>query len=280
MAHAGAVEPERIRLAELVAALSLGIDLGFGQPMEHVLRQCIIALRAGGARRPRRGRTGGRLLHRAARERRVSLRRPRAGQVVRRRHRAEVGEVRPRVREPAGRRGDAWAWSGAGTRRCTAFRVGLEFALSGHRDLDGMIEQHAALARGARRAARTCRTRCRTRSAPRTSSGTARAGRGSSGRRGADRGADRAARRVRRGRAPDRRRRRGRPCWPTSAPARSSIPTLPAAARAPMRRRHPRRPRRGRRRGTRSSRGAGARRAPHPRRSSTRAAWRSPTSST
>ena len=29
----------------LVAALSLGIDLGFGQPMEHVLRQCLIALR-------------------------------------------------------------------------------------------------------------------------------------------------------------------------------------------------------------------------------------------
>jgi HD-GYP domain-containing protein (c-di-GMP phosphodiesterase class II) len=28
-----------------VAALSLGIDLGFGQPMEHVLRQCLIATR-------------------------------------------------------------------------------------------------------------------------------------------------------------------------------------------------------------------------------------------
>src|SRR5438067_5878208 len=40
-------EPDRahVRLAELVAALSLGIDLGFGQPMEHVLRQCLIALR-------------------------------------------------------------------------------------------------------------------------------------------------------------------------------------------------------------------------------------------
>jgi hypothetical protein len=34
-----------VRLAELVAALSLGIDLGFGQPMEHVLRQRLIALR-------------------------------------------------------------------------------------------------------------------------------------------------------------------------------------------------------------------------------------------
>ena len=36
-----------VRLAELVAALSLGVDLGFGQPMEHVLRQCLIALRLG-----------------------------------------------------------------------------------------------------------------------------------------------------------------------------------------------------------------------------------------
>ena len=32
-------------MAELLAALSLGIDLGFGQPMERVLRQCRIALR-------------------------------------------------------------------------------------------------------------------------------------------------------------------------------------------------------------------------------------------
>src|SRR5204862_6787812 len=40
--RSGAAE---LRLAEVVAALSLGIDLGFGQPMEHVLRQCLIALR-------------------------------------------------------------------------------------------------------------------------------------------------------------------------------------------------------------------------------------------
>jgi HD-GYP domain-containing protein (c-di-GMP phosphodiesterase class II) len=39
------VRPNEVRLAELVAALSLGIDLGFGQPMEHVLRQCLIGLR-------------------------------------------------------------------------------------------------------------------------------------------------------------------------------------------------------------------------------------------
>src|SRR5216110_1440980 len=42
---AAVAERDRVRLAEIVAALSLGIDLGFGQPMEHVLRQCLIALR-------------------------------------------------------------------------------------------------------------------------------------------------------------------------------------------------------------------------------------------
>src|SRR4051812_11283688 len=41
----GAAGPTRVRLAELVATLSLGTDLGLGQPMEHVLRQCLIALR-------------------------------------------------------------------------------------------------------------------------------------------------------------------------------------------------------------------------------------------
>jgi HD-GYP domain-containing protein (c-di-GMP phosphodiesterase class II) len=34
-----------VRLAELVGALSLATDLGLGQPMEHVMRQCLIALR-------------------------------------------------------------------------------------------------------------------------------------------------------------------------------------------------------------------------------------------
>ena len=38
-------DPVRLRLAELLAASPLGVDLGFGQPMEHVLSQCMIALR-------------------------------------------------------------------------------------------------------------------------------------------------------------------------------------------------------------------------------------------
>ena len=40
-----APEGTRVRLAELVATLSLGTDLGMGQPMEHVIRQSLIALR-------------------------------------------------------------------------------------------------------------------------------------------------------------------------------------------------------------------------------------------
>jgi HD-GYP domain-containing protein (c-di-GMP phosphodiesterase class II)/DNA-binding CsgD family transcriptional regulator len=35
----------RVRLAELVAMISLGTDLGLGQPMEHAMRQALIALR-------------------------------------------------------------------------------------------------------------------------------------------------------------------------------------------------------------------------------------------
>ena len=31
-------------VAELIAALSLGTDLGLGQPVEHVLRMCVLAL--------------------------------------------------------------------------------------------------------------------------------------------------------------------------------------------------------------------------------------------
>src|SRR6516165_12586015 len=41
------VAQERVRLAELVALLSLGTDLGLGQQMEHMIRACLIALRLG-----------------------------------------------------------------------------------------------------------------------------------------------------------------------------------------------------------------------------------------
>lgn len=38
-------EPGPVRLAELIATLSLSADLGLGQPMEHVARSCLIAVR-------------------------------------------------------------------------------------------------------------------------------------------------------------------------------------------------------------------------------------------
>ena len=165
-----------VRLAELVAALSLGVDLGFGQPMEHVLRECMIALRLA----DRIGLGGGgaleRLLHGAARQRRLPLRRARAGEVVRGRHRAQVRQVRRRHAEPARAAAAMLSLVGSGNPPLHRFRVGLEFAISGRHDLDGMIARHAALATRAWPSGSACRRRCRRRSAPRTSSGTARAG--------------------------------------------------------------------------------------------------------
>src|SRR5262245_50369819 len=43
----GSTFRDRLRLAELIAALSLAIDLGLGQPMAHVLRTCLLAIRLG-----------------------------------------------------------------------------------------------------------------------------------------------------------------------------------------------------------------------------------------
>jgi hypothetical protein len=47
MSSDGRPAPVGVRLAELVAVLSLASDLGMGQPMEHAMRQCLIALRLG-----------------------------------------------------------------------------------------------------------------------------------------------------------------------------------------------------------------------------------------
>ena len=49
LARVQAALPARLRLAELIGALSLGIDLGLGQPMAHALRTCLLALRLGRA---------------------------------------------------------------------------------------------------------------------------------------------------------------------------------------------------------------------------------------
>jgi hypothetical protein len=134
------------RLAELVAALSLGVDLGFGQPMEHVLRQCLIALRladhAGLGERDRMAVYYTALLvnvgcHADAYEQAkwfgddITLKSGKYGH--------KLGSVRGALA--------AMRLVGAGNPPLHRFRVGLEFAFSGHRQLDGMISQHARLAR-------------------------------------------------------------------------------------------------------------------------------------
>ena len=136
----------RARLAELVAALSLGVDLGFGQPMEHVLRQCLIALRlAGQAGLDEQDRMAvyyTALLvnvgcHADAHEQAKWF-----GDDIRLKsgkYAYQLGSVRGALA--------AVRLVGAGNPPLHRFRVGLEFAFSGHRELDGMISRHAGLAR-------------------------------------------------------------------------------------------------------------------------------------
>ena len=142
----GRSDPSRVRLAELVAALSLGIDLGFGQPMEHVLRQCMIALRLAEC---------------------VGLDEEERSVVYYTALLVNVG-CHSDAHEQAKWFGDDIALKsgkydhelgslsgalatlrlvGSGNPPLHRFRVGVEFAVSGRRDLDGMIAQHAALAR-------------------------------------------------------------------------------------------------------------------------------------
>jgi HD-GYP domain-containing protein (c-di-GMP phosphodiesterase class II) len=135
-----------VRLAELVAALSLGIDLGFGQPMEHVLRQCLIALRLAervGLDEETRGDVYYTALlinvgcHSDAHEQAKWF-----GDDIAMKSGKYDHEFRSLRAAAAGVR-----LIGAGNPPLHRFRVGLEFLLSGHREVDGMIAQHAALAR-------------------------------------------------------------------------------------------------------------------------------------
>jgi HD-GYP domain-containing protein (c-di-GMP phosphodiesterase class II) len=138
----------RLRLAELVAALSLGIDLGFGQPMEHVLRQCLIALRlaerVGLDEEDRASVYYTALLinvgcHTDAHEQAKWFGDDIA--MKSRKYDAEfqAGPLRAAVH--------GLSAIGAGQPPLHRFRVGLEFMISGHRETYSMIAAHAALAR-------------------------------------------------------------------------------------------------------------------------------------
>jgi HD-GYP domain-containing protein (c-di-GMP phosphodiesterase class II) len=143
---AGATDRPQVRLAELVAGLSLGIDLGFGQPMEHVLRQCLIALRlADGLGLDEQQRAvvyyTALLLnvgcHSDAHEQAKWFGDDIASKAIKYDH-----DLKSLRMAAAGMR-----FLGSGHPPLHRFRLGLEFMISGHREVDGMVEHHASLAR-------------------------------------------------------------------------------------------------------------------------------------
>ena len=133
-------------MAELVAALSLGVDLGFGQPMEHVLRQCLIALRIAerlGVDPEGRSTVYYTALlidvgcHTDAHEQAKWFGDDIALKSGKYDH--ELRGVRAAI--------SGMRMIGAGRPPIERFRIALEFARSGHREVSSMIEGHAALAR-------------------------------------------------------------------------------------------------------------------------------------
>src|SRR6266540_4088921 len=144
--YSGHVAQDRIRLAELLAALSLGIDLGFGQPMAHVLRQCLIALRL--AERHGLGEEERAAVYYTALLINVGCHSDAHEQakwfgddiaLKSGKYDHDLGSLRGVLA--------TMRLVGAGNPPLHRFRVGLEFAFSGHRELEGMIAQHARMAR-------------------------------------------------------------------------------------------------------------------------------------
>ncbi len=133
-------------MAELLAALSLGIDLGFGQPMEHVLRQCRIALRicelAGLDEHERAVVYYSALLvnvgcHSDAHEQARWFGDDIALKATKYEHEPfSLGDVAAVLR-----------LLGSGSTPLHRIRVAFDFAVSGRREIDGMIARHAQLAR-------------------------------------------------------------------------------------------------------------------------------------
>jgi len=136
-----------VRLAELVAALSLGVDLGFNQPMEHVLRQSLIALRlAEQIGVDEATRTS---VYYTALLNNVGCH-------------SDAHEQAKWFGDDIALKGDKYEYpmhglssAVAGVRRLGSgadgmaqrFRVGLEFAVSGYRDVSAMITHHSEMAR-------------------------------------------------------------------------------------------------------------------------------------
>ena len=144
----GAPDRGRIRLAELVAALSLGIDLGFDQPMEHVLRQCLIALR---------------LAERVGVDEQTKVSVYYTALLTNVGCHSDAHEQARWFGDDIGLKHDKYTYGVHGGPMGTLamirrfgsggdglmgrFRVGLEFAVWGHRDLNAMIAHHSEMAR-------------------------------------------------------------------------------------------------------------------------------------
>jgi len=133
-------------LAEVLAALSLGVDLGFGQPMEHVLRQCRIAMGLcdllGVDDQTRAAAYYSALLvnvgcHTDAHEQvawfgdDISFKATKYAD-----SKSKLDEVTRMLR-----------MLGAGAPPLQRLRVAFAFAIGGHREVEAMIAQHARLAR-------------------------------------------------------------------------------------------------------------------------------------
>jgi len=140
----GAVEVD-VRLAELLAALSLGVDLGFGQPMEHVLRQCRIAKRLC------------ELVEVDDDTRVASYYSALLVQVgchtdafeQARWFGDDIAVKSTKYDDPASKLAEAAKMIrmlGAGQAPLHRLRVAFEFALGGYKDVEGMIAEHARLA--------------------------------------------------------------------------------------------------------------------------------------
>lgn len=135
-----------VRLAELVAALSLGVDLGFGQPMEHVLRECLIALRL--AERVGLSAEDRLVVYYTALLVNVGCHSDAHEQA--KWFSDDIALKGGKYEHELGSLADARATMrlfGAGQPMLHRFRLGLEFAISGRRDFSSMITNHSRLAR-------------------------------------------------------------------------------------------------------------------------------------
>ena len=134
-----------VRLAELVAALSLGIDLGFGQPMEHVLRQCLIALRM--AERIGMGEESRAVVYYTALLINVGCHTDAHEQA--KWFGDDIAMKSGKYDHEPGSLGGIAAgvgMVGSGSSLLHRFRLGLELAVSGRHELNDMINHHAAIA--------------------------------------------------------------------------------------------------------------------------------------